>query len=371
MKVSEQPIADATLLAVEEINASGGVLGRMIEPIVADGASKTEIFAREAEKLLIEDRVEALFGTYTSASRREVKKVADAYQTLFFCPSPSEGVETAKNLILTGQTPNQQVFPALLWCAEHIGKRFFIVGSEEIFVAILADLIKTVLPLVACTLVGEEYVIMGSSDVLQAVQQIKQVRPDIIINMLYGSTNNVFFSALRAEGISSADIPTMSFTLAEPEIQNVGIALTAGDYASWSYFQSIASDENLKFVQAFKKRYGDHRVVDDSMETAYFSVYLWKQAVELAGTSDPTKVIHYMHNQSRVVPEGIVSIDPFNHAAWRACRIGQINNDGQFDIVWSSHKAVYPMPYLFKSHEEWDIIVQEQFTSWGGAWAKE
>ena len=185
-----------------------------------------------------------------------------------------------------------------------------------------------------------------------------------------GETNKHFFRQLREAGITAEKIPTISFCIGEPEIKEWGAALMAGDYASWSYFQSVESSENAKFIAAFRQRFGQDRVLSDPMETAYFSVYVWSQVVNLVGTADPEHVLAFIQNQSRVVPEGIISVDAFNHNAWRVARVGQVGDAGQFDIRWSSEKAVYPVPYLFKSRDEWNSILHELYTGWGGSWAK-
>lgn len=370
MAVSERPVVDAALLAIEEINASGGLLGRRIEPIIADGASDAQTFARQAEMLITEKKVEVIFGCWTSASFREVKAVVEKYDNVLFFPVQYEGVDTSSNIIYTGATANQQIFPGVLWCAEHIGKRFFIVGTEEIYSAAAGVILHSLLDSIQAPIVGEEYMLLGSKDVDKAVEKIKQANPDVIINTMNGETNLYFFRALRAAGIASDKIPTVSFCIGEPEVQEYGVSLTVGDYASWSYFQSVQTNENIKFVEAFKKRYGQDRVLSDPMEAAYFGVYLWSQTVQLIKTANPVRVVASVPNQSRVAPEGIVAIDAFNHNTWKVCRVAKINDEGQFDVVWSSEKAVYPVPYLFKARDEWEIILQELYTGWGGSWAK-
>lgn len=370
MAFSERPVVDATLMAIEELNASGGLLGRVIEPIIADGASDEKAFARQAEWLVEEKKVDVIFGCWTSASRKEVKQVVEKYDNLLFYPVQFEGIETSTNIIYSGSTLNQQVFPAIVWLSRHIGTRCFIVGSDYIYPRIAGMMIRLLTDSFQATLVGEEYLLLGSENVAAVIEKIKAAEPNVIINLINGETNKYFFEGLRAAGITSDKIPTMSFSMGETEVQELGASLVAGDYASWSYFQSIQNRENVEFISAFKKRYGQERVLSDPMEVGYFNVYLWSQVVRLVQNSRPEQVMAFIQNQSRVVPEGIVGIDPFNKYAWRYCRIGKVDTRGQFDIVWSSEKAVYPVPYPFKPQEEWEIILQDMYRQWGNAWSK-
>ena len=371
MATGERPAVDAAMLAIEEINAAGGIIGRKVEPIIADGASDRTIFMQQAEMLITEKKVHAIIGTQSSASRKAVKEVAERYNNLFICPSQYEGVEVSDNTIYTGATANQQILPAIMWCSKNIGKRFFIIGSEEIYSAIGGIIIEELLKSIHCELVGQIYLQLGSKDVAGAIEAIQKTKPDVILNMMYSDTNIYFFKALRAAGITPDKIPTMSFSIAEPDIQEIGPSLMVGDYASWSYFQSVQSNENKDFVKAFKKRYGENRVIYDMMEAAYFSIYLWKEGIEFAGTPDPARVFLFIQNQNLVAPEGNINIDGYNHNTWKMCRIGKVNTDGQFDIVWSSKKTVYPLIYLFKSPQEWDQILKEIYNKWGGRWARD
>jgi urea transport system substrate-binding protein len=367
---NERPIAEAALLAIEEINANGGLLGRKIEPIFIDDSSDAATCAQRAQELIVDKQVVALFGTYTSASRREVNRVAEEYNTIFFCPMQSEGVESLSHTVLTGATANQYILPAVLWCAEHIGTRFFIVGSQDIYSVVVGAIIDDLLHSTEVEAVGKEY-ISTTEDVSTVIAQIKKTQPDVIIHMMHGEKNKVFFEGLQAAGITSARVPVMSFTISEADIQELGATLLAGSYGSRSYFQSIISRENSAFIQAFKNRYGKERVLNDAMESAYISIYLWYQVASFVSSVEPKKVMAFVQNQSRVSPEGIISIDPFTYYSWKESRIGKINLDGQFDIVWSSGKALCPIPYPFKTRDEWELLVQKVYARWENAWFRE
>ncbi|MEO7931743.1 MAG: urea ABC transporter substrate-binding protein [Chthoniobacterales bacterium] len=370
MAISETSVRDATLLAIEELNARGGVLGRRIEPVVADGRSDWPTFAREAERLITQERVAVVFGCWTSASRKTVKPVFEKHNHLLFYPVQYEGLEQSPNIIYLGATPNQQIIPAVKWSFDHLGKRFFLVGSDYVFPRTANAIIKAQVLALGGEIVGEEYLRLGSRDVTGVVQKIEQTQPTVILNTINGDSNVAFFEALRRAGITPAQIPTVSFSLAEDELRHMDARTMAGDYAAWNYFQSVDSPENRSFVKAFRTRYGQNRVTDDPMEAAYFGVQLWARAVTAAGTTDVPEVRKALRNQSLAAPEGIITIDAATQHTWKVVRIGKIRVDGQFEIVWSSNDPIRPIPYpAFRSRSEWDAFLVEMQNGWGGAWA--
>ncbi|MCP4783844.1 MAG: urea ABC transporter substrate-binding protein [Fuerstiella sp.] len=370
MAVSEGSVVDATLLAIAEINEQGGVLGRKIEPVVVDGKSDGPTFAQGAERLIVDEKVSAVFGCWTSASRRTVKSIFEKHNHLLFYPVQYEGLEASPNIVYTGAAPNQQIIPAVKWCMDNLGSRVFLVGSDYVFPRTANAIVKDQVVALRGRIVGEEYILLGSSDVHGAVQAIKQAKPDVILNTINGDSNAAFFHELRAAGIGSQDIPVMSFSIAENELRSLPDADTlAGDYACWNYFQSIDKDENRRFERAFKTRYGNDRVTNDPMEAAYFGVHLWAQAVQEAGSPRVAKVLTSIKDQSIVAPEGMVCISGENNHTWKTVRIGQIMEDGQFDIVWSSNKPIRPVPYpVYRSRSEWDTFLQGLYVGWGNKW---
>ncbi|MBI3359367.1 MAG: urea ABC transporter substrate-binding protein [Nitrospirae bacterium] len=370
MAISETSVADATLLAIEEINQAGGVLGRPIEPIVVDGKSDWPTFAREAERLITQDAVRVIFGCWTSASRKTVKPVFEKYDHLLFYPVQYEGLEQSPNIIYTGAAPNQQIIPAVKWAFDHLGKSVFLVASDYVFPRSANAIIKDQMKALRGTIVGEEYILLGSSDVKEVVQKIIKAKPDVILNTINGDSNVAFFRELRAAGITPDKIPTLSFSIAEDELRTLGAGKVVGDYAAWNYFQSVDTKENAAFVKHFKAKYGVYRVTDDPMEAGYFGVYLWAQAVKDAGDDDWKAVRKALPNQSFNAPGGVVYVDAENQRTWKTVRIGKIRDDGQFDIVWSSEKPVRPVPYpIYRSKSEWDHFLDNLYTGWGNRWA--
>ncbi len=369
MSISEKPVVDSTLFAIDEINRQGGVLGRMIEPVVVDGQSDIEAFTFGAENLIVDERVSVVFGCWTSASRKAVKPIFERYNNLLFYPVQFEGLESSQNIIYTGATPNQQIIPAVKWCFKHLGRKFLLVGSDYVFPRISNIIIKDLISALGGDVVGEEYLLLGSKKVQGIIEKIKEAKPDVILNTINGDSNISFFSALRDAGITSDVLPTMSFSIGECELQTIGTETTVGDYACWNYFQSINTQENKKFVDAFKDAYGQDRVISDPMEAAYFGVRLWAQAVNEANTVDVNSVRASISQQSVSAPEGVVHSSRNDSNMVKYVRIGRVRDDGQFRILWTSNKPRRPVPYPnYRIRVEWDRLLHELYDSWGHKW---
>ncbi|MFP6709146.1 MAG: transporter substrate-binding protein, partial [Alphaproteobacteria bacterium] len=232
MAISETALVDAALMAIDEINAAGGLLGRQIQPIIADGASDPLIFAREAERLIKEEKVSTIFGCWTSACRRTIRPVIEANNHLLFYPVQYEGVEQSPNIVYLGAAPNQQIVPAVEWALRTDRKRLFLVGSDYVFPRVANAIIHDYVEKWRGEIVGERYLLLGSHYVDDIVAEIVARRPDAILNTLNGDSNLAFFRALRAAGIKSEEIPTISFSISENELASIDADLVAGDIAS-------------------------------------------------------------------------------------------------------------------------------------------
>jgi urea transport system substrate-binding protein len=370
MAISEKAVVDATLLAIDEINASGGLLGRRVVPTLRDGASDWPRFAREAEGLVRDTEIVAVFGCWTSASRKSVRPIFERAGHLLFYPVQYEGMEISPTIIYTGAAPNQQIIPAVKWALDNVGRRFFLVGSDYVFPRMANEVIRDQLGTLKAEVVGERYLPLGSQDVATIVAEIVAKKPDVILNTINGDTNVAFFKALRAAGITPKQIPTISFSIGENELVAMDRSQVAGDYAVWNYFQSISTERNQRFVAAFKARYGADRVVSDPMEAAYDAVYLWAAAVRRAGTADVASVREALLGRVFDAPGGPVYVDPLNHHLWKTVRVGRIRDNGQFDIVWESPKPIRPQPFpASRPQAQWEAAVDELFRRWGGQWA--
>ncbi len=374
MAISETSVRDATLLAIEELNQAGGLLGRLIQPIVLDGASDAQTFAAAAERLIVQDQVSVIFGCWTSASRKSVRPVVEAHEHLLFYPVQYEGLEQSPHIVYTGAAPNQQLVPAVKWCFDELqARRFYLVGSDYVFPRIANEIMQAQIAALGGEVVGERYVLLTapSHDALDdLVQDIAREQPDVILNTINGDTNVLFFARLRAAGITPSQVPTMSFSIAEDELRSMDAAAMAGDYATWNYFQSIDRPENRTFVASFQARYGPERVTDDPIEAGYYGVHLWAQAVRDAGTDEVRQVAKNLGGQSYPAPGGIVSVDPENQHTWKTVRVGRIRLDGQFDIVWTSENPVRPLTHPnSKTRPQWDQLLDELYQRWGKRWA--
>ncbi|MGL5061087.1 MAG: urea ABC transporter substrate-binding protein, partial [Microcoleus sp.] len=346
MSISEICVKDATLLAVEEINAAGGVLGRPLEVVVADGASDLQTFAREAKQLLLEARVAAIFGCWTSASRKAVLPVLENNNGLLFYPVQYEGLEQSPNIFYTGAAPNQQIVPGVDYLLSQGKRKIFLLGSDYIFPQMANGLVKAQLAACGGELVGEMYLPLGSMEVFETIDHILAVKPDAVLNTLNGDTNVAFFQQLQAAGLTADKLPIMSVSVAEEEIRTIEPKNISGHLVVWNYFQTVNTPENRKFVKAYQEKYGANRVTDDPIEAAYFGVYLWKQAVEKAGSIEVAKVRAAAKNIEFAAPGGRVKIDAKTQHTWKTVRIGRVRSDGQIDEIWSSQEPVQPDPFL-------------------------
>lgn len=370
MAVSERPVVDATLFAVDELNRRGGVMGRKVVPIVVDGKSDWPTFAAEAERLITRDKVSAVFGCWTSACRKTVMPVFEKWDAVLFYPVQYEGLEESPNIIYTGSAPNQQIIPAIKWSMDNLGRRFFLVGSDYVFPRTANRIIKAQLTALKGEVAGEEYAPLGSQDFAAIVAHIKAARPSVILNTINGDSNLGFYKALRAAGIASKDIPVMSFSIAEGEIKAIGPAVAAGDYAARNYFQTVDTPENHAFLERFKASHAPGTAFTAPMEAAYFGVMLWAKAVTEAHSTSFKDFRNTLHGQSMTAPGGIVYIDPETQHTWRTVRIGQIQPDGSIAIRWDSQRPVRPVPYpSFLSRAEWQSFLDQLYAGWGGNWA--
>lgn len=347
MAISEKSVVDAELLAISEINAAGGVLGKQIEPITEDGASDWPTFAEKAAKLIDQDKVVTIFGCWTSASRKAVLPVFESKNHILWYPVQYEGQECSRNIFYTGAAPNQQIEPAVKWLFDNKGKDFFLVGSDYVFPRTANTIIKAQLEAIGGKVVGEDYIPLGGVEVTPIITKLKTALPDggVIFNSLNGDTNVAFFKQLQGAGLNPDKYPTMSVSIAEEEVKAIGPEYLKGHYAAWNYFMSVNSPNNKKFVDNFQAKYGKERVTNDPMEAAYIMVYLWKQAVEKAATADDLEKVRMAAlGQTFEAPGGKVTLEN-NHHLSKFVRLGEVTPEGQFKIVYETTGPVTPIPW--------------------------
>ena len=342
--IAEASIVDAEKLAIDEINTSGGVLGKKIEPIIEDGASDWPTFAEKAKKLLQRDKVAAIIGCYTSASRKAVLPVLNQLHGLLYYPTYYEGQEMDKSVIYTSQEATQSVITAIEWMAKQQGKTFFLVGSDYIYPRTCNKIAKPTIARVGGSVLGEEYAPLGHTEFSSIINKIKSAKPDWIYSTVVGGSNVAFYKQLKAAGLDGEKQKLLSTVVSENEIDGIGKENATGYYACMGYFQSLKNPQNEKFVKAIKAKYGADRVVGDPMECAYNAVYLWKMAAEKAKSFDVDKVLAASSGLTFDAPEGQIRIHATNHHVWKKVRVGRARSDGQFDIVYESG-LIEPNPF--------------------------
>lgn len=351
MAISETAVRDSELLAIKELNKNGGVLGKKIKVIEEDGASDPATFSEKARKLLQDDKVVTVFGCWTSASRKAVKPVFEELFGLLWYPVQYEGMEASPNIMYMGASPNQQVVPAVDYCAENFGKKMFLIGSDYVFPRTANRIIKAQLSQLNAECVGEEYFPMGHIEFSELIEQIRKEKPDVIINSLNGDSNAQFFRQLKDAGFTSENLPVMSFSIAEEEVSSIGAEYLSGHLVAWNYYETTETPNNEKFVNEYKSEYGLNRVTGDPIEAGYIAVHMWAKACEKAGSFDVEAVRVASKGLSFTAPEGTVTIDGSNQHLYKQVRIGKINKNGLIDEIWSTPGAIKPDPYL--STYEW------------------
>jgi urea transport system substrate-binding protein len=346
MSISETAVVDAEMLAIKEINEDGGVLGKQIEPIKEDGASDWPTFAEKAEKLVTQDEVAAVFGGWTSASRKAMLPVFEGTGGLLFYPVQYEGLEASPNIFYTGATTNQQIIPALDYMKEEGMTRVYLVGSDYVFPRTANKIIKAYAEANGMEILGEDYLPLGETDTATVVSQVRAAEPDVVFNTLNGDTNVSFFKELNSTGVTADDMQTISVSVAEEEVTGIGVENIEGHLVAWNYYQTTDNPENEAFVAAFKDEYGEDRVTADPIEAGYNAVYIWAAAVEKAGSFEVDEVREAAKGLELDTPEGPLTVSDWNQHVYKTARIGQINSEGLIDEVWASDGPIEPDPCL-------------------------
>lgn len=347
MAISETTVKESLEMAAEEINVAGGVNGKQLEVVSEDGQSEPAIFAERSQKLIQQDCVAAVFGGWTSASRKSMLPVFESNNSLLFYPVQYEGMESSPNIFYSGATTNQQIIPALDYLKnEKDVKKLFLVGSDYVFPRTANGIIEQYAAANGIEIVGTEYTPLGSTNFTTIVNRVKESGADAVFNTLNGDSNVAFFNQYNSVGMNAETTPVLSVSIAEEEVAAIGASKVKDQLTSWNYYQTLDTPENQKFVADFKAKYGPDRVTSDPMEAAYTSLYLWKAMVEKADSFAVDDVRAAADGVTFDAPEGEVKIDADNQHLYKTPRIGQINPDGLIDIVWETDSAVKPDPYL-------------------------
>ncbi len=348
MAISETGSVQAEKLAIDQINAMGGVLGRKIEYIQEDGASDWPTFAEKAKKLLVNDKVAAVFGCWTSASRKAVLPVFEQYNGMLYYPTFYEGLEESPNVIYTGQEATQQIIAGIDWVVKEKGaKSFFLLGSDYIWPRTSNKIARKHIEKLGLKVVGEEYYPLGHTQFNSVINKIKLKKPDVIYAIVVGGSNVAFYKQLKAAGIDLTKEKPLLLTISvtEDEILGIGGENIEGAYAAMKYFQSLDNPNNAAFVKAFKEKWGKDIVIGDVTQAAYLGPWLWKAAVEKAGSFDIDKVRAASPGiELTTAPEGYVRIHE-NHHLWSKTRVGLAQKDGQYKLVYETKELMEPNPF--------------------------
>ncbi len=361
MAISETVLKDVALMAFEEINAKGGVMGMKIEPVVVDPASNWPLFAEKARQLITQDKVAAVFGCWTSVSRKSVLPVFEELNSLLFYPVQYEGEELSKNVFYTGAAPNQQAIPAVEYLMSKEGgaaKRWVLLGTDYVYPRTTNKILRAFLKSkgVADKDIDEKYTPFGHSDYQTIVADIKKFAAGgktAVVSTINGDSNVPFYKELGNQGLKATDVPVVAFSVGEEELRGVDTKPLVGHLAAWNYFMSIKAPANddfktkwANYAKAKKLPGADKPLTNDPMEATYIGIYMWKQAVEKAKTFDTDKVIAAMAGQTFTAPSGIVSkMDEKNHHLHKAVFIGEVQGNGQFNVVWKTKGPVRAQPW--------------------------
>jgi urea transport system substrate-binding protein len=344
MSFSESPLVDAALMAFDEINAGGGIMGRRIQPLVEDCASDPATYALKTRKLNRNDRVRHFFGCWTSASRKAVKNEVEESNTMLWYPVQYEGLEASPNIVYTGNCLNQQIEPAFEWAVEHLGRTCYLVGSDYIFPKTANRFIRTLANQNGVKVLGERYLPLGAENFGRIVDDIKKHKPAMVFNTINGDSNLAFYYYLNRSGIHPDKLPVVAFSIGEVELKDIGPS-AVGHYACSGYFQCLEQPENKAFISRFKERYGPDRVVSDAVTGAYIQPYLWKNLVERCQTLKIATLKKNIAGTTCNGPGGAITIHD-NHHAFKPALIGKVNAGLQFDMVWQSPQWIKPLPWL-------------------------
>ena len=352
MAISETSLKDVALMAIEEINAKGGVLGKKLEPVVVDPASNWPLFAEKARELIEKQKVAVTFGCWTSVSRKSVLPVFEELNGLLFYPVQYEGEESSYNVFYTGAAPNQQAIPAVEYLMSEDGggaKRFVLLGTDYVYPRTTNKILNYFLKSKGINKkdIMEAYTPFGHSDYQTIVADIKKFaagKPTAVISTINGDSNVPFYKELANQGLKAEDIPVVAFSVGEEELRGIDTKPLVGHLAAWNYFMSIENSENKAFIKKWnsyvkknKLPGGSKRVTNDPMEATYIGIKMWAQAAEQAGTTNVDAVRQAIGGQTVKSPSGFeITMDAKNHHLHKPVVIGEIQEDGQFEVVWKT-----------------------------------
>lgn len=340
--ISEKPMLNAAKMAIDEINAAGGVKGKKLIPVFEDYASDPAKATEKIKKLILQDKVVATVGTNSSASRLAVIPDVERNKSVLVYNTYYEGEKPSPNVIYTNSVPSQQSADYIPWIVKNLGKKVFFVGSDYVFGVTSVKKAKAMLEKSGGEIVGEEFVPLGHTEFSSLINKIKQAKPDVIFSAVAGDSVVPFYKQYQQYGLLAKDIPICSIATHEATIKGIGAAAAAGHYSSFDYFQVVDTPESKKFVAAYNSKFQDNTTVTNLAEGAYHGVYLLAKALEKATAYDGTTLINAFKGLEIDSPQGKIKVDTTNNHTWLQSRIGKVKPDGTFEIVYSSKELVKP-----------------------------
>ncbi|MDR7267583.1 urea transport system substrate-binding protein [Pelomonas saccharophila] len=356
MAASEAPLVATVKLAVEEINAAGGLLGRRVELKIEDTRSEPRVAAAAAERLISSERAVALFGCWSSNCRQAVRPVVETHRHLLFYPLAYEGLEQSAHIIYTGPTPNQHALPAADWAMHGFGRRVYLVGTDALYARRVNAMLRDFILLSGGKVLGERYVPLGGADMGGVLADLQNLQPDLVLSTLGGSSNRAFFDALVAASLT--DLPLLSLRAAEPEMAAYDGGRLDRHFTAWSYLQSQPGPANQAFLARLRRSQGEGIQASDPAVSAYVGVQLWAAAVREVGSPRTDVVNANVLQQSVALPQGFGSVDSQSRHLWRQLRIAQVKPGGQLSEVFALPRYIKPEPWpVFRSAEHWMAVL--------------
>jgi urea transport system substrate-binding protein len=356
MAVSEAPVVAATRLAVDEINAAGGLLGWPVLLVLEDTRSDPATAAAAAERLISQKHAAVLAGCWTSACRKAVLPVVEDHRHLLLYPVQHDGLEQSAHVLYLGAAPNQQILPATGWALQGFGRRVYLVGSDYVFPRTANALLRDFVQLGGGQVLAERYLPLGATDMSAVLDDLRRLKPDLVLNTINGSSNQALFEALVDAGLT--DLPMLSFSAAEPEMQAYGGGRLERHFVAWSYLQSLDTPQNRHFLAALHRAGNSSVATSDPAASAYAGVQLWAAAVREVGSPQTEAVNANLVQQSVVAPFGIAAVDPQTRHLWRQLRIAQVQPDGQLLEVYAQPRHIKPSPWpSYRSAEHWTSVI--------------
>jgi urea transport system substrate-binding protein len=352
MAISETVLKDVTLMAIEDINAHGGVMGKKLEPVVVDPASNWPLFAEKARQLLTQDKVAVVFGCWTSVSRKSVLPVFEELNGLLFYPVQYEGEELSKNVFYTGAAPNQQAIPAVEYLMSKEGggaKRWVLLGTDYVYPRTTNKILRAFLHSKGV----QDKDIKEDQTIVADIKKFAAGGKTAVVSTINGDSNVPFYKELGNQGLKAKDVPVVAFSVGEEELRGVDTKPLVGHLAAWNYFMTLKNPTNTAWKKEWAAYAKKHKLpnaskplTNDPMEAAWIGIHMWKQAVEKAKTTDVDKVIAAMAGQTFKAPDGFtIEMDPKNHHLHKPVFVGEVRADGQFNVVWKTKGPIKAQPW--------------------------